>query len=306
MPMAVIADGVIGEKFAELETNLGKVYRNVVIKSVDAQGIKIIHDAGIGRIKFNNLPKELAERFRPAPSEEVIEEDEAMSELEGAESLEVLGEGFRLERAKAIGEELGELKTGPGKIYKRAVIKAVDDVGIRITHAGGVGRISFEDLPRAMGERFGYDPRRVEVLKAEAKAQAAAQAEARRKVREERARVAENSKGMPKELSNEAKRKIQEHEVRIRKLNEGIANATKEIAELREKAAYYMANSQRSVRVTMPDGSIYTEMRSVPSKVKRAQTHQRNATRLEKEVGEANQLIAALGEKIRQLRDTAK
>lgn len=45
--------------FARLETTNGKVYEQVKVRKIDPDGIAIMHDAGLAKVMFENLPKEL-------------------------------------------------------------------------------------------------------------------------------------------------------------------------------------------------------------------------------------------------------
>ncbi|MCW1924239.1 hypothetical protein OKA05_16855 [Luteolibacter arcticus] len=46
-----------------LKTRDGKVFENATITGHDAVGVKIVHSAGVARVEFSRLPKELADRF---------------------------------------------------------------------------------------------------------------------------------------------------------------------------------------------------------------------------------------------------
>ena len=61
-------EAAVGEKHASLTTGKGRTYKKVVIKGVDEVGVKIAHEYGTARIKFEELPEEFQTRFGYDPS----------------------------------------------------------------------------------------------------------------------------------------------------------------------------------------------------------------------------------------------
>lgn len=61
-------------------------------------------------------------------------------------------------RGRAKGESMDVLETPSGAVYRNVNVREVTAVGIQIRHDDGQKRISFEDLPEAMRERFQFDP----------------------------------------------------------------------------------------------------------------------------------------------------
>ncbi len=106
------------------------------------------------------------------PGEEVVPEGEEaageeLAALEAAAKKDAEEEKVRLaksaaEREGAVGEKHPSLTTGKGRVYKKVVIKGVDEVGVKITHEYGTARIKFEELPEEFQTRFGYDPSRAQ------------------------------------------------------------------------------------------------------------------------------------------------
>ena len=65
---AAAREAAVGEKHASLTTGKGRSYKKVVIKGVDEVGVKITHEYGTARIKFEELPEEFQARFGYDPS----------------------------------------------------------------------------------------------------------------------------------------------------------------------------------------------------------------------------------------------
>jgi len=77
------------------------------------------------------------------------------------EAFEAYKEEYRAHvRAKAVGEEMDELTTVTGEVYKRVVIREVTPIGIQIRHEYGQKRLSFDELSDELKERFQYDPKK--------------------------------------------------------------------------------------------------------------------------------------------------
>ena len=50
-----------------------------------------------------------------------------------------------------------DLKTNSGYVYRDVVIKGVDADGLRIFYADGAVKVPFEELPKSVQEKYGYD-----------------------------------------------------------------------------------------------------------------------------------------------------
>lgn len=81
-------------------------------------------------------------------------------------------------RKAAKGSTMAELTTRSGRTYKKVTIRSIDDVGLRIMHSSGTGRVKFADLPIRVQKKYGYDS-----------AAAAAQAEREKAAAEARERA---------------------------------------------------------------------------------------------------------------------
>lgn len=70
-------------------------------------------------------------------------------------------------RGKAKGEEIGQLVTLTGAVYKNVAIREVTAIGIQIRHDEGQKRIPFEELPDEMKDYYQFDPAQKENASAE-------------------------------------------------------------------------------------------------------------------------------------------
>ncbi len=66
---AKIRNRAIGEKSAEVTATNGRVYRQVMIKKIDDEGVSISHDAGSATLRVDTAPPAWVERFRLAEKE---------------------------------------------------------------------------------------------------------------------------------------------------------------------------------------------------------------------------------------------
>jgi hypothetical protein len=60
----------------DFKTLKGKVYRDATISRVEADGIVLKTKTGISKVYFIELPKDVQERFRPAPAKTVLAQRE--------------------------------------------------------------------------------------------------------------------------------------------------------------------------------------------------------------------------------------
>jgi len=86
-------------------------------------------------------------------------------------------------RAKAVGTTLGDVECA-GQTYRSTKISKVDDLGISVTHLGGVARLDFARLPVELQMKFGYESEVARKVRAE-------QAESRKKSALARAKASE-------------------------------------------------------------------------------------------------------------------
>lgn len=87
------------------------------------------------------------------------ERDAASSALnEARQKFEDYKDAYRAsEWAAVVGERFDELKTLSGAVYKNAVIRKVDQIGVEITDETGNRRINSADLPSELQDRLQFD-----------------------------------------------------------------------------------------------------------------------------------------------------
>ncbi|WP_075088941.1 hypothetical protein [Verrucomicrobium spinosum] len=73
------------------------------------------------------------------------------------------------------------LKISTGKEYRSVKVSAVEPDGLRITHADGVARVPYEQLPAEIREAFAFDPAKAELARV---TRAKATADGKRELRE--------------------------------------------------------------------------------------------------------------------------
>ena len=132
-------------------------------------------------------------------------------------------------RKRAQGRHLGNLVLASGTTLQKAAIREVDDQGIKISHAAGVGAFPFSDFPKEIQNEFAYDPAAA-AKRAEAEAEAARQAA----IRLESARIARAAEVQRKEQEKQAAafqadRKKAEDAKAIARLHDEISSAKKRI-----------------------------------------------------------------------------
>lgn len=71
-------------------------------------------------------------------------------------------DGFRLEvlkrrRAEVMGSVFEELTTSDGRVHKDVRITKIDDIGVSLSHAGGIARLGYKDLNESEQAFFGID-----------------------------------------------------------------------------------------------------------------------------------------------------
>lgn len=93
-----------------------------------------------------------------AKAEKEAAKEEAVAANEAAESAwEEYKDAYRAsEWAAAQGEELGDLRSLSGRMYKKVVIRKVEHTGIQITDETGPKSIDSEELPLELQDRFQF------------------------------------------------------------------------------------------------------------------------------------------------------
>jgi hypothetical protein len=90
----------------------------------------------------------------------------------------------------ALGEDL---RLRDGTVYRRARVSEVAPDGLIVLYEKGMAKIAFEQLPKPLRERYGFDPGKAARFRAgEAKAARETAAENQRLIKEHEARVMEN------------------------------------------------------------------------------------------------------------------
>ncbi len=109
-----------------------------------------------------------------------------------------------------------DITTRKGVTYKQATVSKVEADGVRITHADGAARITFEDLPDALQRQYNYDPakvaayrKQVEDAREDAAAKAAAEQRQRQDATERYAREAREQE----EARHAAERRAEEERI---------------------------------------------------------------------------------------------
>ena len=123
-----------GEKEApagpdDLLTLGGKIYRNVVVKQVNEDSIRIAHDTGMETVSFSAIPLALQDQYRSGP----VSPDPAP----GA----------------------NDLVTTYGQVFRDIEIIRDEPDGLTIRHAGGVTKLGFPSLPEDLQKKYNYDAR---------------------------------------------------------------------------------------------------------------------------------------------------
>ncbi len=91
-----------GEKHEVFKTRKGRIFRRVTIKGVDDLGVRIVHEAGTARIKFEELPDDYQKRFGYDPTK-------ASKQLDKEKSVEFDRERRALARLRAeSGKKIGK------------------------------------------------------------------------------------------------------------------------------------------------------------------------------------------------------
>ena len=115
----------------DLATRSGRIYRDVVVKKVDAYAVYFSHDGGVGKAYFSDIPdKAVREKYRTATPV-----------------------------APDLPPGTNDLVTNDGYVFRRVEILRVEPDGLNFRHAGGVTKLHFATLPEAVRKQYGYDPK---------------------------------------------------------------------------------------------------------------------------------------------------
>ena len=128
------AETMAGEKEApagpnDLETLGGQIYRNVVLKQVNEDSIRIAHDAGLSTVHFSAIPPALHEKYRT---------------------------GTPVEADPPPGAD--DLVTTYGQVFRNVEILQAEPDGLTFRHDGGVTKLGFPSLSEELKQKHGYDP----------------------------------------------------------------------------------------------------------------------------------------------------
>ena len=115
----------------DLATRSGRIYRDVVVKKVDAYAVYFSHDGGVGKAYFSDIPdKAMREKYRTSTPV-----------------------------APDLPPGTNDLVTNDGYVFRRVEILRVEPDGLNFRHAGGVTKLHFATLPEAVRKQYGYDPK---------------------------------------------------------------------------------------------------------------------------------------------------
>lgn len=113
----------------DLVTLSGQIYRNVVVKKIEADTLRIAHDGGMDTVYFSSIVPALREKYRTGVP--VVPDPEP-------------------------GEK--DLVATYGQVFRNVEIRRVEPDGLTFRHDGGVTKLWFPSLPEALREKHGYDP----------------------------------------------------------------------------------------------------------------------------------------------------
>ncbi|MCH2065408.1 MAG: hypothetical protein MK194_16985 [Roseibacillus sp.] len=117
---AAAREAAVGEKHASLTTGKGRSYKKVVIKGVDEVGVKITHEYGTARIKFEELPEEFQARFGydPSRAQELLAREKDLESARARASIAALRANAGLPPRATTGPKTTRPKTTRPKTTK--------------------------------------------------------------------------------------------------------------------------------------------------------------------------------------------
>jgi hypothetical protein len=194
--------------------------------------------------------------------------------------------------AMAEPQKLEKLTTRDGREYHAVTIVSHDAVGIKINHAGGVGRIGFERLPIELQKKYQFDFTKAEEQKKREQQIAIATEQAI-------ARELENKSTTSSDLSE----KFDTNELSIAKIDGYINMMQLKISDAQTRRHNLMHNAQiersrtRTIYRNSYDsyGNRYSNPEIVPDKAgyAKARQYEKEAMALLDSISQAKQLIAA-------------
>ena len=115
----------------DLATRTGRIYREVVVKKVDAYAVYFSHDGGVGKVYFSDIPdKAMREKYRTATPV-----------------------------APDLPPGTNDFVTNDGYIFRHVEIRLAEPDGLTFRHDGGVTKLRFASLPETVRQQYGYDPK---------------------------------------------------------------------------------------------------------------------------------------------------
>lgn len=204
--------------------------------------------------------------------------------------------------------EVGTLKLRDGRVFEGTKVTGHDAVGVKIMHSGGTARLPYARLPKDLADKF---PRDSLAAKDQLEKEAKAEAVHSRTVDKALAKEAQEEKvdlaaeESPLESVPEGKgdnsAKIYTLETYVARLESGISDAQGKAQEARSRASSYRATAHNSVeRVDSLGGVTYIQSTN-PSKLRKAEFHERRALKLDGKIREAQHRIAMARDRIKVL-----
>lgn len=197
--------------------------------------------------------------------------------------------------AHAQQEKMAQLTTRDGREYKDVTIVSHDAVGIKINHAGGVGRIAFERLPLTLQKKYKFDFSKAEEQKKLEQQQAIATEQAIVREMEKKG----TSTGAGASLGDA----FDANELSVVKIDGYITMMRMKINDAENKRQQLLRNAEtersrtRTAYRSRYDsyGNRYTIPETVPDKAGygKARQYEKEAMALLDSIGQAQQLIAS-------------
>jgi hypothetical protein len=113
----------------DLVTRSGQIYRNVVVKQVNKDSIRIAHDTGMDTVYFSSMSQAMQAKYR---TEVPVIPDPA--------------------------PDANDLVTTYGTVFRNIEILRSEPDGLTFHHDGGVTKLWFPSLSDELRQKYGYDP----------------------------------------------------------------------------------------------------------------------------------------------------
>lgn len=196
--------------------------------------------------------------------------------------------------ANAEQEKMDKLTTRDGREYNDVTIVSHDAVGIKINHAGGVGRIAFERLPLPLQKKYNFDITKAEEQKKIEQQQAIATEQAIAREIEKKASTATASQGLNDTFdANELSIVKIDGYITLMRLKISDAEARRQ--DLLRNAEIERSRTRTAYRTRYDSfGNRYNEAETVPDKAGygKARQYEKEAMALLDSISKAKQLIA--------------